>query len=260
MQRRRFASRRGGVVLVALVATALAVIPGVLYGPAPAGASTAAAPATTTASPSSKDATALLEHAAQTMGTVTSFHFELTNAQGTTSLPEGLSFDSATGDVRRPDRFQANVDANFKGLSLHVKIVGVGSKVWFQNPLTRKYEELSSAEAAVGLLNPAPLLLAAVHQIQHPVVNGTDKINGETATRVDGVLDIPSTGNGTPEALPFDTNGKPLPIHIWIDGAGRIVRLRLDGPVRSEESSNVVRQLDLSKFNEPVKIEPPTNS
>ncbi|HZU77315.1 MAG TPA: LppX_LprAFG lipoprotein, partial [Dehalococcoidia bacterium] len=185
------------------------------------------------------------------------FHFVFTNEQGTTSLPDGLTFSAATGDVERPDRFEAKVQTKLKLIPITVTIVGVGSKVYYQNPITHHFHEISSSTAALALLNPAPLLVAAISQIQRPVISGTEQVNNVATTRVDGLLDIPATGPGTPSALPFDTGGKPLPLSIWIDATGHTVQLRLTGPLRAGDSNSVVRQLDLSQFNETVNIQAP---
>ena len=205
----------------------------------------------------------LLQRAAETMADVSSFHFVLRNERGSTSIIEGLEVESFEGDVQRPDRFQAEVTASFAGVPVQVRIVGIGTRIWFSNPLGGEdvYQELP-AEAATAALNPDALLRAAVAAIQDPVIIGEDEIDGEPATLVAGSVDFARLALGTPtpaDAPPDpDLPTEPLPVQIWIDEAGRVVRLRLEGPLTPVEPDNVVRRLELSAFDEPVDIQPPT--
>jgi hypothetical protein len=237
---------------------ALVAALGVAFGLGLAGAAGQTEPAV-----ADPEAVALLERAAETMGEVSSFHFVLRNERGSTSIVEGLEVESFEGDVQRPDRFQAEVTASFGGVPLEVRIVGIGTRIWISSPLTGEniYQELPAEAATLGL-NPDGLLRTAIGVIQEPRIVGEDEVDGEPTTLVAGLVDFQALAEATPTALDAppaeDLPSEPLPVQIWIDEADRVVRLRLEGPLTPVDPDNVVRRLDLSAFDEPVEIEPPT--
>ena len=46
-------------------------------------------------------------------------------------------------------------------------------------------------------------------------------------------------------------------MRVWLDDAGRVVRLQIVGQVVLSEPPGIVHQLDLSAFDEPISIEAP---
>jgi hypothetical protein len=211
------------------------------------------------------EAVALLQRSAETMAGLDSFHFELTTPRGRTLFLENLELAALEGDVQRPDRFRASATAKAAIIELNVDVVGVGTRLWITNPMGEgdQYEEIDLSAAAgdegasiSDLLNPDRVLLQAVEQLQNPTIAGENEIDGVDATRVDGTVDLSRIqADGTP--VPGLRTDRPLPASIWIDGEGRVLRLELEGPITTVESSDVVRRLDLSAFNEPVDIQPP---
>jgi len=174
--------------------------------------------------------------------------------------------------VTRRD-FQVVQGAVLMVATIEVKVVGIGSRLWVTDP--RQAEETYIAlEADTGieeLLNPDRLLLEAVAVIEEAEITGTDDIDGVATTKVEGVVDIRNAleraANGTPvpEMDAEDESGAgllldgELLIAVWIDENNLVRRLALGGPLTPAEDQNVIRQLDLSAFDEPVEIEePPT--
>lgn len=210
------------------------------------------------------EAEALLRNSAEAMAEVSSFHFELSTPRGQTLVLDNFELHGLEGDVQRPDRFRATVSAEAAMLDLSVDVVGVGSRLWVSNPTAQEggYIELDLAAEAGGspadLINPDQLLLQAIELIEEPRINGRDEIDGVPVTRIDGRFDPDRvTAAGTP-AAGEGAAGEALPIAIWIDDEGRLRRLELAGPLVEGEGAEVVRRLDLSAFDEPVDIQPPT--
>ena len=219
------------------------------------------------------EAVALLRDAAEAMAEVDSFHFVLSNERGTTALVEGLEVAGAEGDVQRPDRFRATVEASFAGLPLEVQLVGVGSRLWLTNPTGdgESFQEFQVDPELLATISPDALLQAAVDAIEEPEVAGEEEIDGDPVTVVDGVVDpvaLLETAQerlGAPEGVDATAAAEigaaldePLFVEIWIDEAGRVRRLDLEGALTAAEEENVVRRLDLSAFDEPVEIDPPS--
>lgn len=216
----------------------------------------------------STDAAELLRRSAETMAGLASFHFELTTPRGETLFMENFELAGLEGDVQRPDRFQASATAKAAIIELTVQVVGVGTRLWVTDPLSQeeRFVEFSTDEvtggegaALVDLLNPDRVLLRAVELIDQPIVAGEDEIDGVATTRIEGTFDLARVQqDGTP--VPGLATAGPLPVAIWLDETGRVRRLQLLGPLTDAESPDVLRQLDLSAFDEPVDIQPPDES
>jgi len=210
------------------------------------------------------DAAALLKRSAGTMAKLDSFHFALTTPRGKTLFMENLELSGVEGDVLRPDSFRATATAKAAIISLDVRVVGIGTRLWVTDPTAQQetYIEVDLAEqgAALGsitdLINPDRVLLEAVKLIEQPTIVDEDDLDGVHTTLVEGTFDLGKVGlQGTP--IPGLKTGDPLPVTIWIDDEGRVRRMELDGPLTDAEAPNVTRRLELSAFDDPVEITPP---
>lgn len=211
------------------------------------------------------EAAALLRTTATRMADLSSFHFEISTPRGETVVLDSFEVVSLEGDVQRPDRFRARLEAKAAVLDVSVDVVGIGSRLWVSDPTSfdGSYLEfdMGAGDAAPGevpadLLNPDRLLLQAVDLIEDPVLNGRDEIDGVEVSRVDGRFDPHRVTDG--DEPPPGLVGEPLPVAIWIDDEGRVRRLEIAGPMLELESGDLVRRLDLSAFDEPVEIQAPT--
>lgn len=212
-----------------------------------------------------EDVTAVITRAAERMAKVQSFHFTVTTPRGKTQITEQIELAGVEGDIQRPDRFRASFTAKAAVVTLTVKVVGIGNKIWVTNPMASEetYIEVDGAEIVAlpvtDLLNPDRLITAAVNLIENPEIAGEDKINDAQTTHVKGTLDPRRIEElaGTP--VPELTDIEPLDVSLWIDGEGLVVRAELTGRLTPSETGIIVRRLDLSNFDEPITIEPPEN-
>ncbi|GIW04609.1 MAG: hypothetical protein KatS3mg059_1229 [Thermomicrobiales bacterium] len=239
LQARTF-SRRPVVCMIGLCALTRVVLPG-LRSPALAQAS----PVDT-----------LVQQAIAVMTALRSYHFSLSYTRGQTVLVRRarLHMKRARGDVERPDRLRVEVEAKLGPIGVDVSVIAIQQRVWVDfKGIT---DELSiEDDVAALLLDPTALLLGAVSTIEEPRLVGREEINGTAAARISGVLD--------PRRLPAEaaksvfSEARPNPIDLWLDDDGRILRLRQSGPLIKSDSDDVIRQIDLSRHNEPFDIEPP---
>lgn len=209
------------------------------------------------------DATTLVAQAAQRMASVQSFHFVLTTPRGKTMITEQIELANVEGDIVRPDRFRVTFAAKAAFVTLTIKVIGIGDRLWVTNPMEREETYIEVANPAseqlpqLDLLNPDRILTAAVQLLENPAITGTEKIAGVSTTRVEGTVDVRRIEEiaGTPIAgIP---QVEPLDIRIWIDQEGHVLRLEFEGPLTEAETGPIVRRLDLSHFDELVTIEPP---
>jgi hypothetical protein len=227
---------------------------------------------------SAQDASELLRQAADTMTTLSSFHFELSTHNGKTQFIEGIELDSVTGDVLRPLSLKAEATIGMALASIKLTIISIDGHTWVTDPFSSsgEFRDLGTADFGVLdptiLINPDRLILPAIGQVHDPVIAGTEKIGDTDTTRIDGTVDmaaaandliaIASPGAGTPEVrepgegeIAFPES---MPFSVWIDGSNQVHRIEVTGAILENEANDIVRRIDLSNFNESVDIQPPT--
>jgi hypothetical protein len=224
-----------------------------------------------------QDAAALLKQSAAAMAALQSFAFSMTTVQGKSVLLGNLELQAVDGVVQRPDRFKADITLGASIVSVTVKVIGVGADVWVTNPLSAAETFVkatsaggdSSADTLASLLNPDRIFLAAVEAIQSPAIAGTEQVDGVDTTKITGTVDLsslpvvgaiasPAADQSQSGSIAGFINLGPKTLIAWIDATGLVHRIDVAGPFTKDESNDVIRQIDLTKFNEPQDVQPPT--
>ncbi len=204
-----------------------------------------------TPSPTPQD---LLNSAISDTEALKAFHFVLTHENGTTPIAQGIQMRKADGDFVKPDRFKATVSGTAAGgFAVEPKVISIGDKLWI-NLVSNRYVPLENSVGAAAILDPNNGVLKALRGVKSPSYTGSDKINGVDTTIVEGTVDA-----GDLIALDAAAQaGKPVKGRSWIGTSDHhLYRLRLEGPLNDQEPANIVRQIDLSLFNESIDIQPP---
>jgi len=217
-----------------------------------------------------QDAQALLAEAAGKVAALDSFAFALTTQNGETQFVEGITLQGVTGAVKRPDSFMAEAEVDLMLATITIKMISVGGRLWFTNPLEGEdaYQEIDLSGAGetdpTVLINPDRLILPALETVVDPVIAGTESLDGIETTRVTGTVDLSQVvrGSATPEADAGSGEGlinlpTSMPFAAWIDSEHLVRRVELTGPILQGEAGDIIRRVDLSAFNEPVDIQPP---
>ncbi len=222
-----------------------------------------------------QDAAGLLKQSATAMAAVQSFVFSMKTVQGKTQLFGNLELQDVEGAVQRPDRFKSDITVGASIVSVTVKVIGIGNRVWVTNPMSadQKFVEASggegdsSADTLSSLLNPDRLFVAAVEAIQNPAIDGTEQIDGVDTTRIKGKVDlstlpivsaIATPGSGAGRSIAGFIDLGPKMLTAWIDATGLIHRIQVAGAFTSQETPDVIREIDLMNFNEPQDVQAPT--
>jgi hypothetical protein len=216
---------------------------------------TAAATPTGAGGPAQGDLTAdeVLQRAAETAQGVESFHFVLTHENGTTPLPLELDLVSAEGDIAVPDRMQAEVEADALGLNVNVQVIGIEDRTWVTNPFTRAWQELPGTNIR-DFADPAALVSGILPAIEGASLSDGGTVDGVETHLVTGQIDSAALQ----DALGIAEPGRDVRVEAWIGVDDMLPRqVRLIGPLSEAESADVVRQVELSRFDEPVEIIPP---
>jgi hypothetical protein len=195
----------------------------------------------------------VLQRASAATDDVTSFHFVLTHENGSTPLPLSLSLESAEGDVVVPGRLAAEADAEVTGINVSVDVIGIDDRTWITNPFTRGWQELPNTNIR-DFADPAALVSGLLPSITDPELSDGGNVGGVETHMVTGNIESAALR----EALGIAEPGRTVRVEAWIgvdDDLPR--RVRVIGALSDAEAEGVVRQVEISRYNEPVEIMPP---
>jgi hypothetical protein len=200
----------------------------------------------------SPDAAQLLADATLAVANLSSFRFELTQEDAIIPLPPNFDLETAKGDVVLPDRLEAELETEVQDINVSVDAIAIGSDTWITNPFTRQWQKLDADlrdYADLGAL--LPTLLPA---IRDATITGQETLDGVSTVRVEGRADSADLQ----DALPFSLPDRVVRIELWLGAEDMLPRrVRVVGQLIAGESDGAVRQIDLTRLNRPVEINPP---
>lgn len=246
-------------VLRAMALVAFAVLPGLAVavcggdGDARKTPGSGGSPAATP----TPDPAKLLQQGADQIQALKSFHFVLNHENGGSPIAFQLSMRKVDGDYVAPDRLAGDVDARLQTLgsvNVRAKVIAIGDRTWITNPFPpHDWVQLSSS--LDDLFDPGGGIAAALRGARNPRIAGEEMINGQKTWKIEADADAATLKKFAPTAEPGYT-AKGI---VWIGQERPLVhRIRLEGPLGPKDAKNINRQVDVSKFDEPVTIEPPS--
>ena len=138
---------------------------------------------------------------------------------------------------------------------LRVEVIGIGDEGWMTNPFSHQWQSLPKGTTISAIFDPAAGIQAVAGSLQDVSVAGVEKVGGDNTYLLEGQVD----SGVLKAAAPIAEAGLTVNVKIWVGVDDYNIRqVRLEGPFAPGEPENIVRILSLSKFDEPVSIEPPT--
>lgn len=197
----------------------------------------------------------VVRDAADRLEAVQSFHFLLTHENGATAIVQNLAMTRAEGDLARPARLQADLEAQAAGQKLELSVIGIDERTWITNPFNRTQWQLLPGTDVRDVLN-----LGAVpdvmRQVQDVEAAGTEQVNGTECYRLRATVDSGSLTAVVPRAA---EPGQTVNVELWVGREDALVRrLVVRGPLNPDEQESIARRLDLSNFDAPVTIQAPS--
>lgn len=183
-----------------------------------------------------------------------SFHFQLSQTGGGTPLIAGVEVVGAEGDVVTPNQVQASLSATVMGVPTMVKVVALGGSIYVTNPLTGQWQLWTDRSNLLGTFDPSRALDGLLAQTIGLTVLGAANLDGVATFRVGGTVDasVLATLVGGGSA------GTRVQVELWVGQADSLLyQVQIRGRVTATEKEGIVRLLRLSRFNEPVRIQPP---
>ena len=181
------------------------------------------------------------------------FHF-IFSAENAPTAGEGLSLTFAEGDLVVPDRLRADIAGSLSGVSLTSELVIVGEEDFLKDPFRDEWRSFEIGTSPVAFFDPAKGVLAIIEGAKELEQAGSEEVGGADSYHLKGKVAsraiTPILGNPPTE--------RPVEVELWIGKEDFLLRrIRLRGPVLEGDPEDVVRTVELSKFDETVEIEPP---
>ncbi len=198
------------------------------------------------------DARAIVQNATAAMGEITTVHFVLDLEESTIEMIPGLQVTRVEGDVVRPDRMQARMEALAFGMLLSVNFRAIGATQYVTNPVaTDQWQALATPAIAGALLDPRVGVTALLADLTDSRVVGSEALDGRAVWRIEARTD---------NALVADfLQSDPLPgttgVEVWIGEADSLVyRVVLTGATAAGDSDDARRTIEFANFEAPVEI------
>jgi hypothetical protein len=195
----------------------------------------------------------LVAESASATGKVERFHFTL-DIEGVPRSASGLQLEAAEGDAVVPDRLRAEVSGNFAGIPLTTELVSVGGKLWIKNPLSGAWTPVDVGTTPVFLLDPKKGVLGVMQAVRGLRKDGSEDVGGVATQRVRGR----ATAKEVAPLVAVTPGPGSVEVTLWIGKDDKILRrIRVSGPVAAGEPAAASRVVEVSRFDERVRIDAP---
>jgi hypothetical protein len=198
------------------------------------------------------DAGAVLTAAAERFEALSSFHFELEHSTGGTEIVQDLLMEEASGEVEEPNRLRADLQVESPLGDVDVSVVAIGEQVWLD--IFGDYQELPDVNV-VEIFDPNQGIPNVADNIEDATIAGSEKLGGETTDIVEGTVAAEYLAG----IAPIADSGEDVTVRVWVGRETNLIhRVVVTGKIASEDPADMVRTIDLSRFDEDFGIEEPS--
>lgn len=196
---------------------------------------------------------AVLAESGQAMADLQSFHFQMAHEIGSTEFVPGLKADDVSGDVLSPDSLSAEMRGLFAGFGVRIRFIAIGNDNFMTNPLSGTWNRIDTEVTPIGFFNPQQGISSMMVKVQEASFSEPPTSNAKVY-RIQGFMPAealsPLLGN--------TIAGSRVTVALEIDRLTmRLLKATFDGKVTPTDQDDTLRVVTLSKFDEPVTIEPP---
>jgi lipoprotein LprG len=197
----------------------------------------------------------LLKDAQDKFNATKSLHFVMM-AQHLGEVPTGsYNIVSATGDVDRPDQLKATatVDAGF--ITTQIQLIIVGNDQWYTDPLTGKFVSTDQFGSYLRIFDPSTGIGSLLTSLKNPSRPSDGSSNGTPCWKITGDISVDQLSPIFGSAVVGNADGTTFCISKTDN---QLLSVVLQGQVLSGDTSQTVRTIYLSKFDQPVTIQTPS--
>lgn len=190
------------------------------------------------------------------MKALESFHFTYAVTKPAGGPPvQGLDIVGLEGDVTNQGSMQADIDVQNNGVPLRLGFVAIGDTYYIQDPVSKRWQAVPASLSPVGELNLSAGTIAILEKVQEPSSAGREKVGDVECYHLTGKVSSADVADIV-KAVAAD---KTFDAEVWIGVDDHWVRrVHLLGAGTAGEDPKTKREIELSRFNEDVSIQPPT--
>ena len=202
----------------------------------------------------------ITSRSAERMLAIQSLHFSIEPSGAPVALdpyidsPIPIALTWVEGDMVRPDKMQAEIKVSALGFATDIGLIHYEGDTYMSNPLSGEWEALA-AELG-GMVNPSflfdpdrglPTLLPSMELKDL----GVEDIQGQPAYH----MNVADTGDL--HMLGGDADGS-VSVDVWIDVRSFLLRQAVVTQPTTDSDQPTVWLIELSDFDQPVNIQPPS--
>lgn len=208
---------------------------------------------------STPSAATLLKQAQTSFNSAQTFHFQLQTQHPGTAPADGTLYPTAAeGDVQRPDRLKSLVTVSLAGTNVAVDVVAIGTKGWYQNPLTQQYVEADEVASLTKLFDPQTGIGALLTQLQHVSQPSDRSISGTPCWYITGTLPGDKLSGIVVGITPTST---PVNVAACVSKTGsQLDFLSLTGQLLNGDTAQTEHDIYFSQYGESVNIQAPATT
>lgn len=194
---------------------------------------------------------------AEALRNLSTVHFRVTHEEGGTDIGFSSTLTEAEGDGVFPDKAEFVAKATsalFGNAALELDIVQYGETTHLRDRISMVWQALPAGTLAINFTNINGSIADALASLGGLDLTDGGSVDGAPVHKLTGTTPSTSMRGLVPGAPEGDT----LQMEVWIGRDDYLVRkVRLTGRLVEADTPDVVRVLELSRFDEPVTIEPP---
>ena len=197
------------------------------------------------------------DRAADALRALDTVHFRVTHEEGGTDIGFSSTLTEAEGDGLFPDKasFVAKAtSALFGDATLELDVVQYGEATYLRDRISMVWQNLPPGTLALNFANINGSIadgLASLRELDLADGGAIDGTPVHLLTGVTGGVSMRGLVPGAPE-------DETLHMEVWAGRDDYLVRkVRLTGRLLEADPPDITRILELSRFDEPVTIEPP---
>ncbi len=193
------------------------------------------------------------DRAADALRALSSARFRVTHEADASTNIGFASLTEAEGDGLFPDRARFTLQAAtalFPNATLQIDVVQIGETTYLRDGISRQWQILPAGTLGIDFSDVAGSVADALASMRSPKL--TD--GGGDAHRLSGVVDAAALRGFVP-AAPEDGT---LRVDVWAGREDYLARrIRVEGALFPDDPPDIARTLEISRYDEPVVIEPP---
>ena len=197
------------------------------------------------------------DRGAETLRNLSTVNFRVTHEEGGTDIGFSSTLTEAEGDGVFPDKAEFVAKATsalFGNAALELDIVQYGEITHLRDRISMVWQALPAGTLAIDFTNINGSIADALASLGGLELTDGGSVDGAPVHKLTGTTPSTSMRGLVPGAPEGDT----LQMEVWIGRDDYLVRkVRLTGRLVEADTPDIVRVLELSRFDEPVTIEPP---